>query len=77
MLTIAYKCHCMKEEVMLQIPPRESTEDIIVWMNLVVQPAIYLDHRKRSPTCKRNEMEYAKIHLPENAEFIGQDIKPN
>lgn len=72
---IKYKCHCMAEEVGLSVPSRDRDEDIQSWMTMVLQAAIYLDHRRRSPSCQAKNMEYAKIHLPENAEFIGQSDK--
>lgn len=73
---IRYKCHCMKEEASIQVPSRNGEdEDIRNWMTLVVQPSIYLDHRKRNSTCNAQNMEYAKILLPEQFGFIGQADK--
>lgn len=71
MIELRYKCRCMDAEASIQVPERQEAEDIIQWMNLVVQAAIYLDHRRRSPSCKTTEMEYAKLPMPENAPFIG------
>jgi len=72
---VAYKCHCMQKEEVLHLAERQSDEDIAFWMTNVVQASIYLDHRNRSPLCRAQSMEYAKIHLPENADFIGQAPK--
>ena len=69
---VRFKCKCMTDEAVLAVPARRRDEDVIIWMNQVVQPSIYLDHRMRSPQCEATEMEFAKVFLPENAEFIGQ-----
>lgn len=74
---IRYKCRCLTEEVTLQALERRETEDIGNWMNLVLTPSIYLDHRARSPTCEAVEMEYAKVYLPPDGGPIGSAFKPN
>jgi len=63
MKEIIYKCACMKEERTLHVRYRGATEDIVHWMQAVVQPAITNDHRQHAPLCTRTEMEYAKIEL--------------
>lgn len=72
---VKYKCVCMKEEITLSVLSRRTDEDVVEWMQICVQPTIYLDHRARSPQCRANSMEYAKIHLPSDSEFVGQGEK--
>lgn len=77
MILAHYKCCCFAEEVSVSIPPRRADEKVEEWMSLCVQPALYLDHRVRSPLCKESTVEYLKIPMPENAEFIGAQPKVN
>lgn len=71
MIEIKYKCKCCDERV-VHVPPRLPGEDIADWMNLVVQAALYLDHRTRSPQCTETTMEYAKIPMTENQPLGSQ-----
>jgi hypothetical protein len=77
MITIFYRCTCMAEEAVITVPSRRETEDIIQWMDNVVAPALYLDHRGRSPKCSEATMEYLKIPLPEGTASIGEEVKLN
>lgn len=70
-LTILYKCKCMATEAEVTVPHRKPNESIDAWMIGCVQSSIYLDHRRRSPSCAAVEMEYAKVPAPESAPFIG------
>lgn len=74
---VRYKCTCFSEEVKVLVPFRRKDENVIDWMNLCVQPALYLDHRQRSPRCRKAEMEYAKLPAPENAPFLGAKPEVN
>ncbi len=70
---VIYKCRCMKEEAKLEIPARRDDEEIGSWMN-ILQAALTVDHRKRSPLCVRTAMEYAKIYVPPDG-GIGMEKK--
>lgn len=70
-IEVRYKCSCMKEEAKVLVPYRRDDENVIEWMDRCVQPSLYLDHRERSPLCKAETMEYAKLPAPENAPYIG------
>lgn len=71
MIEVRYKCACMPAEASIQVPFRNENEDVVQWMQNCLTPAIYLDHRRRSPNCRAAVMEYAKLPVPENARFIG------
>lgn len=75
MIEIKYKCQCMKEEVALQVIPRDVNRDIVEWMREIVQPAIGYDHKTRSPKCHRAKMEYAKIPMDEQSGSVGAKPK--
>lgn len=70
---VKYKCQCMTEEAVLSVPARRPGEDIVFWMNSCVQTSLYLDHRRRSPKCRRDTMEYADIHINHDPDtYVGQ-----
>lgn len=70
MMEVRYKCRCMLTETSIRVPFRRLGEDVVQYMQTVIQPAVYLDHRQRSPSCREEKMEYAKIPSPENAPFL-------
>lgn len=70
MITISYKCSCMLAEVSIEVRNRREGEDVIDWMH-DVQFAMTVDHIGRSPHCRAETVEYAKIPMPENAPHIG------
>ena len=66
MIVITYKCKCMKEPKELPVPARFEGEDIGDYMSYVIQPALYLDHRTHSPTCREDKMEFCAIPIEKN-----------
>lgn len=62
---IRYKCSCIPKEASINVPARDSVEDIMDFMHRV-QAALGSDHRRRSPQCRSTTMEYAKIPLVED-----------
>lgn len=70
MIQIPYKCACMPAEAIVEVRYRNQGEDMLAYMEIVVG-TIGADHRKRSPLCQAQAMEYAKLPAPENAPFIG------
>jgi len=58
---VSYRCACMIEEATLTVRERGPREDIVDWMEGAVQIALTDDHRSRSPRCRNEAMDYAKI----------------
>lgn len=75
--TVLYKCACMPAEVSLEVPNRRADQDVADWVENTMGAVIGADHCRRSALCIRSKMEYAKIHVPENAPFIGGAPKLN
>lgn len=67
MLAVHYKCSCMKEEAIFDMPARHDDEDVVAFMQRV-QKWCGEDHQLRSPFCMAEKMEYLKLPL--------QDGKP-
>lgn len=67
-MKVHYKCVCVADEVVIDVPDRVPGSDIIVWMGCVTQ-CIGYDHSARSPRCLRDKMEYAKFAAPEGVEL--------
>ena len=75
MLTILYSCKsCGIKDRAVQVPARE-TEDVKVWVELVVGFAIWNDHNECSPGCVITKVSEVKIPIPEGTEFVGQQIE--
>ena len=75
MLTILYSCKsCGIVDRPVQVPARE-TEDVKLWVELVVTFAIWNDHNAASPGCDMHTMSDVKIPIPEGSEFIGQQVE--
>lgn len=70
-MQVLYKCACMAAEASVEVPERKALEDVVYWVEQVAGRAISDDHRRRSPTCSRVKMEYAKIPLEEGAPGVG------
>ena len=77
MIEVRYRCRCMDAEVGVSVRSRTSAEDVVFWVEQVVGHAIARDHRARSPACRHEKMEYAKIPVPENAPFLGGEPRLN
>ena len=60
-IEVRYKCACMPAEQPVMVPQRKADEDVADWMQLCVGPAMYLHHRRASPTCAATKSEYVKI----------------
>jgi len=50
----------MQKEASLELPERRSSEDIADYMAFI-QMALSVDHRKLSPLCMSQTMEYCKM----------------
>lgn len=48
---------------MVAVADRRNDQDIVDWVGNTVGHAIADDHRKRSPLCMSNVMEYAKFEV--------------
>lgn len=62
-IDVRYKCGCQDAERTVQVQERRTGEDVLDFMRRV-QLAIGADHRKTSPLCMSNTMEYAKVPAP-------------
>ena len=72
MLGITYSCgRCGLKDAEVKVRYRESSEDVLVWMKQVVEPALLEDHFQHSPHCKTDHVDDVKIPIPEGSEFIG------
>lgn len=71
-MKIMYKCHCA-EEIAIDVPDRVHNTDIHEWIN-IMQGCIGYDHHARSPLCRRTEMEYVKIPVPDGTEELGKPV---
>jgi len=67
-MNIFYKCTCMPAEVTLAVPDRIPDSHLMDWMDCVTH-CIFMDHRARSPVCRKTQMEYVKI--PANETGVG------
>ena len=57
---IFYKCACFESERLVEIPDRVVGQDVLEFMEGAAV-AIGADHRRKSPRCREQTMEYAKI----------------
>lgn len=48
---------------------------MVDWIDNAVGPALFLDHRRISPTCRSTKTEYCKFEMPENAPGLGMAPK--
>lgn len=62
--TVRYKCACMKEEAIFDMPARRFNEDIAKFMARL-QAWLGEDHSQRSPFCRSGKSEYVKLEAPE------------
>lgn len=69
-MKIMYKCHCLPEEVEIDVPNRVQGCDVIDWMDTVTY-CVSSDHRARNALCMTEKMEYVKIPLDNAAQGIG------
>jgi len=70
-LRIRYSCKvCGLKDIEIQIPFRDSNEDVVKWMESKVIPATGADHRRRSPLCMTQELSDLKIPIT-GAEYVG------
>lgn len=70
---VIYKCACMKDEAQVDVPSRNEDEEIMSWMN-ILGAALTVDHRRRSPLCMSEKMEYAKIYISPNGQIGGEEM---
>ncbi len=73
LLNILYKCVCMKEEVSIAVPARRGpSHEVTDWVETVVAGRVSEDHHKRSPKCRSKTMEYVKIPMAPDSDYLGQ-----
>jgi hypothetical protein len=77
MIEVRYKCACMPLEAGIGVVQRDPNRDVIEWMEAIVRPAIMYDHRRHSPRCMREKMEYAKIPMDPATDLVGGKTVPN
>jgi hypothetical protein len=65
MTAVRYKCRCMAEEVVFDMPARRFNEDIADFMERM-QKWLGEDHSQRSPFCRSATTEYVKLPVPED-----------
>jgi hypothetical protein len=71
MLGITYSCpSCGLVQVEAKVRFRESSEDVLHWMDQVVTPGLARDHQRRSPTCHPTGLRDVKIPVT-GADWIG------
>jgi hypothetical protein len=70
-IEVLYKCKCMKDQAAVMVPERLPGEDLGHWMDHSFGMSLYLDHHRRSPTCRETVMEFAKIPHHEAATQVG------
>lgn len=67
---VRYTCHrCAAKERMLEVRARREDEDVVEWVQGVVMTAVAYDHGAFN--CDSTKVDL-KIHLPKDAEYIGQ-----
>lgn len=64
MITIHYKCSCMKEQADLLVRERLPGEDIRKWIEYMCL-MLTAEHQTKSPLCVAVELEYCKIPVDE------------
>lgn len=69
-LEVMYKCRCMGKEATVLMPERQPDEEIVDFMERV-QHKLAADHIVRSPQCKAEAMEYAKVPVDRKRDLIG------
>ena len=62
MVAVRYKCSCMKEEAIFDMPERRPDEDAAAFMARV-QKWLGEDHQLRSPFCMSGTAEYVKFKI--------------
>lgn len=62
-MNVAYKCRCMDSEATIAVPDRKPDQDIVNWVEITVAGGMGEDHRRRSPHCQADKVEYAKFEV--------------
>ena len=62
----------MPKEVEIDVPNRREGTNVADWVEKVVGSAIYADHQSIGNACKATHMEYVKLPMSPNEEYIGQ-----
>lgn len=69
-IQVKYSCVlCGIENAEVQVPARDSSEDLTSWMNQLSH-ALAEDHVRRSPHCRPKKLQNVMIPL-ENAGWVG------
>lgn len=73
-ITVPYKCKCMRDENVFQMQQRQDGEEIADFMKRV-ESAVTFSHRNHSPLCAEKALEYIKIPLDETNGIVGRREK--
>lgn len=74
-MKVMYACGlCNSERFEVEVNDR-GQENVVQWMELVVTPALVLDHEMRSPGCKPSVFKEVLIPVPDGTEAIGKPVK--
>ncbi len=76
MLGIRYSCSlCGIEKAEVKVRFRESSEDVVAWMEQIVTPALVTDHAVRSPHCRPDSLSNVMIPVPSGTEWLGGPVR--
>ena len=70
-ITVPYKCVCMKDEGSFQMQQRDESEDIFAFMERATK-ALTFAHRKLSPMCNALSVEYIKMPMDDDNGMVGR-----
>lgn len=75
MIGIVYSCDgCGLKDAVVELPYRESEEDVVTWLQTKVGAAVGQDHARRSPKC-RSETCDLRIPMPPGTQWVGGPVQ--
>jgi hypothetical protein len=70
---VMYSCHdCGLKKVGVNVPARTG-EDVAMWMQVILTPALVADHCQRSPHCKPDSL--ADVMIPITDRIGGAPVQ--
>jgi hypothetical protein len=74
-ITVLYSCDlCGLVDAPVQLPYRESSEDVVEWVHKVGAICAQ-DHMRRSPERKPETLQNIKIPMPAGTEWVGGPVQ--
>ena len=71
-----YSCSaCKLKKQFVEVPERDTTLDVVTWLNTVAVPALVRDHESKSPGCRPKE--FTEVGIPYNKEsgIVGEKVR--